>query len=325
VERAAPRLGNEARGVRRVRRVSAAKRPASRATARLRHRARVAVGLGGRLRTSNVRPRRPTLCTKVCNVDWEFVTRHPRLENPPLTVVICQMRFPRQIGIDERELRPVQKTLAADYPNTKIARTAELALTPTGISAMGEPDQAFQFASDDGAWTVTVGPDAMSLETTAYLDVLDFLKRWHRIATAVVDALDIERQTRIGLRYVNEMSLQSSSPLTADDLRAWVRPVLFGVVGAHARTGRLVSSSNELRFAQDPGVCTLRHGLVQRDDATAAYVLDMDFYDDVPAPVDLDAQARVLADFAHGAYEIFEWALDPAYLEKLGPKEETPA
>jgi uncharacterized protein (TIGR04255 family) len=259
------------------------------------------------------------MCTRVCNVGFEFVKQQPVLENPPLKLVICQLRFPRLIGLGEADLRPVQRGLARDYPLPEVGRMAEFGIGPQGIGPTGDVEPLFHFRDETRAWTVTVTPASLSLETTAYVDFTDFVSRWHTIADLMIGTLGIQRQDRIGLRYVDE--LECPPDPKPEDIARVVRAELVGVIGAHSRTGRLVSSMSELRFTQDRGVCTVRHGLVRRD-AEAAYVLDYDFYDDQPQALDLDAQVRLLADFNHGAYELFAWSVQPEHFATFKPKEQ---
>lgn len=251
--------------------------------------------------------------------DFDFVKRQPVLTNSPLKIVICQMRYPRQIGLGEADVRPLQRALASDYPTARVGRAAELIVTSAGVVPAGDPDPVFQFVSADEGWTITVGPDSMSLETTAYVDFTDFLKRWYTILSAVVDAFHLTRQERIGLRYLNEMRCRT--PLRAADLGRMVRPELVGPLGAMRRTEKLIGSSNELRFVQDRGVCTMRHGLVERPDSSSAYLLDIDSYDDVGAQLDVERQMHLLADFAHGAFEVFRWSIEPDYFATFDPQE----
>jgi uncharacterized protein (TIGR04255 family) len=259
------------------------------------------------------------MCTRVCNVGFDFVKQQPVLENPPLKLVICQLRFPRVIGLGESDLRPIQRGLARDYPMAEVARAAEFGIGPQGIGPTGDVEPVFHFRDETRAWAVAVSPASLSLETTAYVDFTDFITRWNAIAELVTGSLGIERQDRIGLRYVDE--LECPPDPKPEDIARVVRAELVGVVGAHPRAARLVSSMSEQRFAQDHGVCTLRHGLVRRE-AEAAYVLDYDFYDDDAKPLELDNQVRLLADFNHGAYELFAWSVTPDHFATFNPQEE---
>lgn len=258
------------------------------------------------------------LCTTVCNMPFEFVKQQPMLENSPLKLVICQLRFPRLMGLGESDLRPIQRGLAHAYPVADIARMAQFGVGPQGIGPTGDVEQVFHFRDETNAWTVTVTPASLSLETTAYGDFIDFVTRWHMIAELTIESLGIERQDRIGLRYVDELDCPASP--TPEDIARIVRSELVGVIGEHPRTRRLVSSMQELRFAQERGVCALRHGLVQRE-SDATYVLDYDFYDDQSQALDLESQVRLLADFNHGAYELFVWSIPPEHFATFKPRE----
>lgn len=258
------------------------------------------------------------MCTRVCNVEFEFVKQQPILKNSPLRLVICQLRFPRVIGLGESDVRPIQRGLADEYPAAEVGRLAEFGIGPQGISPTGEVDPVFNFRDETQAWTVSLSSAALSLETTAYVDFTDFITRWHALADLVTGSIGVERQDRIGLRYVDELGVGPDPH--PDDIARVVRPELVGVVGAHPRTARLVNSMSELRFAQDRGACTLRHGLVRRD-GEGAYVLDYDFYDDAAQVLDLDAQIRCLAEFNHGAYELFAWSVPPDHFATFEPEE----
>jgi uncharacterized protein (TIGR04255 family) len=255
-------------------------------------------------------------------VAFEFVKRQPVLGNPPLRLALAQMRFPRLLGLAEADVRPVQRGLAERYPRPSLGRAAEIILTPSGVAAGGgEAEPVFQFRSDDEAWTVTLTPASISLETTAYIDFADFIARWDELLAVVAGELGVARQERIGLRYINELACPAEpAPAEIKDL---VRDELVGAVGAHPRTQRLVSSMHEQRFAQESGVCTLRHGLVIKAPEDAAYILDMDFYDDHPRRFDQEAQVRQLADFNHGAFELFRWSVPPTLFASFDPQEPT--
>jgi uncharacterized protein (TIGR04255 family) len=242
------------------------------------------------------------------------------LGSPPLKLVICQMRYPRQLGLSETVVRPVQQALAQRYPESSVGRAFSFALGPGGVSTSEEAEAVFQFKSSDGGWTVTVTSDSTSLETTAYVDFSDFLGRWTDIATAVCEHLGLAHQSRIGLRYVNELPC----PIEPQprDIARLLRLELVGIVNAHERTSRLLSSMQEMRFAQERGVCALRHGLTPRPGGDGAvYVLDMDFYDDRSIPVVLDEQARLLAEFNDGAFDLLCWAIPPEHFATFKPSE----
>ena len=250
---------------------------------------------------------------------FDFVRRQPVLKRSPLTLVICQVRFPRQMGISESDVKPIQREVAERYPLVQVGRSANLILGPAGVAPMNEPEPIFHFRSEDEAWTLTVTPDSASLETNDYHDFHDFLCRWIETVGVVLKVLDVRRQDRIGLRYVNEQPC----PLRPDlaQLAEIVRSELIGVVGRHDQTRRLLQSMQELRFEQAQGVCTLRHGLVPRSETEGSYVLDFDAYDETAQSFDPDAQARLLAAFNHRIFDLFRWSVPEARFTSFEPEE----
>lgn len=252
-------------------------------------------------------------------MNFDFVKHQPVLKRSPLTLVICQMRFPRQVGLSESDMRPIQRALAADYPAVQVGQSASFVLGPSGVAPASGSEPIFHFRSEDEAWTLTITSSSASLETSAYHDFSDFLRRWIETAGVVLDALQVRRQDRIGLRYVNELPC----PLRPGraQLAELVRSELLGVVGEHELTATLVESMQELRFARPQGGCTLRHGLVARSDTQGSYVLDFDSYDDTAQAFDFDAQKRLLADFNHQTYSLFSWSIPRERFMTFEPEE----
>jgi uncharacterized protein (TIGR04255 family) len=247
-----------------------------------------------------------------------LVEEQPVLDKSPLTEVICQVRFQEILGLSQAEVRPIQKAFADEYPLVEREEGQELSLSPFGLQPTGRTKTTFRFRDVEKAWTVTLGPEMMSLDTTAYLNFKDFASRWIRIIEKVVAELEIPTQDRLGLRYVNQLACPAEP--SPENLRQLVRPELVGIVGAEARTSRLLSSLQEARFLQDDGTCTLRHGLVEEDEGKT-YVLDFDYYDEERKPMDLEAQLRSLVAFNHGVYELFSSAVTEETLKSFEPKE----
>jgi uncharacterized protein (TIGR04255 family) len=256
------------------------------------------------------------VCNTVCNVDFDFVKEQPRLLESPLKTVICQVRFPAQIGFSESHVRPVQRRLARDYPRAEVAHLSEVRVDAVGVTPLSN-EQVFHLRDPVASWTVTITRAFLSLETTAYVDFPDFIRRWYAVMSVVAEELDLDRQERIGLRYINEISVESEP--TPEVLRSILRSEVVGIVGAHPATERLITSMNELRFAEDRGACAVRHGL-RRESEKTVYVVDLDLYDDVPGELDVDGQAKLLGSFNHRAFQLFQWLVSSEQFERFRPE-----
>ena len=268
------------------------------------------------------------MCITMCNVRNlidEVVIDRPRLENAPLKAVICQVRFPRQLDLDDAELRPIQRGLAPRYPILAEEVAAELTIeaspSPQAFFAPGRQQTIYRFRDTAEEWTATVGPEAISLETTAYVGMRDLLIRWAELVSLAQESLALGAQNRLGLRYVNEVPCPGRS---RPELAGWVREELVALIGAHPeRTSDLIRLVSQAQFRQPEGaVCNLRHGLAAdpENKSRAVFLLDLDYFRDEIGAFDLELQIRTLASFNEGACELFEWTFPHKTREAFGPK-----
>jgi uncharacterized protein (TIGR04255 family) len=247
--------------------------------------------------------------------------RQPLLKRAPLVLAVCQLRFPLVLGFSDELVRPLQMALASDFPDVEVQDLQQVEFGADGITVTGQHQRLYRFQTHAKDWVLSVGPTALALETTAYEGFDDLITRWECVARAAIETLKLGHQERLGLRYVNELSAPADA--TREDLLALVREELVGPIGTHERTGQLLKSWQELRFAQDDGSCTMQHGYAQRPQNGWAYVLDFDYYDDRGTTIELETQMRVLAQFNHRTFELFQWAVNEQQFSAFEPETRT--
>lgn len=268
------------------------------------------------------------MCIMVCNVRElidDVVVDRPRLENSPLKAVICQVRFPRQLDLGDADIRPIQQALAKRYPvlleETAAELTVETSPSPKAFFAPGRQQTIYRFRDAAEEWTATVGPEAISLETTAYLGMRDLLTRWAELVSQAQTSLSLGAQSRLGLRYVNEVACPGRA---RPQLTGWVREELVSLIGAHdPRTSDLIRLVSQAQFRQPEGAtCNFRHGLAAdpEDENRAIFLLDLDYFREETLEFDLERQIRMLATFNEGACEMFAWTFPPDTREDFGPE-----
>jgi uncharacterized protein (TIGR04255 family) len=241
------------------------------------------------------------------------VARHPVLARAPLRTVVCQVKFPRILGISDQQVRPLQQRVSKTYPEYVPGEVQEFVVGPGLIKQAPDVEKLHQIRSADGLWAVNVVADALSLETTKFPGFEEFSGRWKAVLSDAVEVLEIGYQDRLGLRFVNEIEMPSIEALPR--IRAMINPELIAPVGSHPLLEDLVVSLQELRFKQSDGQCTLRHGYVLKVEGTRAYILDLDYYDDAKKDMSVDSNLRALDQFNDGVYEIFRFCItDDAYL-----------
>lgn len=265
----------------------------------------------------------------MCNVRElidDVVVDRPRLQNAPLKAVICQVRFPRQLELTPTEVRPVQKGLTERYPVLEEEVAAELTIeasaSPQAYFSPARQQTIYRFRDVAQEWTATVGPEAISLETTSYVGMRDLLVRWAEFVSLAQEALSLRAQSRLGLRYVNEVPCPGS---TRPELDGWVREELISLIGAHpTRTNDLVRLISQAQFRQPGGaMCNFKHGLAvdPQDAERTLFLLDLDYFREAVGEFDVEQQIRALAAFNEGARELFEWTFPDPTRAAFGPEE----
>src|SRR4051794_20056890 len=159
------------------------------------------------------------------------IPTQPKLRNSPLRLALCQLRFPSLFGLEGSEVRPFAKILANDYPNASedqlLSQQIEISLA--GVRHQGgQPEVAYRFENAEQSWMVTLTREWLTLETTTYEGFPSFAERWHKLLLSAKEHLGIERESRLGLRYVNELAMGPS--VSPADLQRVLTPQVLGPI-----------------------------------------------------------------------------------------------
>lgn len=262
---------------------------------------------------------------------------YPRIvfERPPLVLTICQVKFSRVLSVvDTKYIAPFQRAIQRQYPIAKPAQEVsfEAGFGPDGAEfRQSAPSVRWQFSDPAQNWTVVLSEEFCAIESCAYDHFDDFLGRLR----PVLDALSVHITpetigTRIGLRYINEVRLDS-----IDERRA-VQPHLLGLLGVDALTqyAETVVGLQQvaLRYEGNHGI-NINHGRIAngstikpRPNEAAKrgpfYLLDFDVFREFPLPDGLPMERDVICehvDTFHRAIDrLFRWAVTEEYVSTLG-------
>lgn len=247
-----------------------------------------------------------------------------RLGRSPLELVVCQVRHERRLVVGEgATASAVHEALggaSGRYPSLDEVTGAEVNV----MMGLGAPNvretktSGWRFASEDGAWVVTLMPDNFSLETTAYTTWADdFAPRLGELIDAVAAHVEPTFEQRIGLRYVDRID-----ELGLTDLGAWqpyLRPEVLGLV-LHPQLGPGVRNyQQQLVIELTEGVMAgLRHGpVVEQGREAVDYQLDYDLFRQGGRPFDVEAIKTAAAQFNIYALQLFQATIGDELLEKL--------
>lgn len=257
-----------------------------------------------------------------------FVTAtYPRIifADNPLKVVAVQIRFPAEFRLGEAEtLAGLQHRLRARYPMPAATRTQMQVTLSVGPDGIAQSRQAVglgprQFLSEDGDWVVGVGPEVVSLETTAYRTWDDFIGRWREVLEAIRDTQAPTHISRLGLRYVDE--LRNATARTIADWRRFLRPDLLGTAGGDLLADHVTRTQERISLSVEDSGVTLQHGFVQNEAGVAdpsIYTIDTDLFTTRQLAFDIDAILERLERYHRWAWNLFRGSITDEMLNALG-------
>ena len=136
-----------------------------------------------------------------------------RYENAPAHEVICQLRFPTILTINNVEPADFQEAIRAEFP--QYARRQDV--TPPKVTGLGGPSPKveqqppvtnYNFLSADGKWKLNLTENFIALSTLRYPGWPEFARMLDKPLASFIRIYKPAYFQRVGLRYVNLISRQ---------------------------------------------------------------------------------------------------------------------
>ena len=127
----------------------------------------------------------------------------------PLIQVICQLRFPRILLINEKAPADFQERIRKVYPNYNVSvEQQQQSFFGSGIDTspkiiQNEQINNYSFSSGDGVWQINLTSTLLSLSTSHYIGWEDFRSNLYEPLNALNDIYCPAFFDRVGIRYIN--------------------------------------------------------------------------------------------------------------------------
>lgn len=240
---------------------------------------------------------------------------HEVFASPPLKAMLGQVRFPPLLKINDLAfLADFQEAIRADFPNFAPEQQFNLVLGPEGPQN-ANVSRAYRFTSADGAWSILIAPDSLTLEVIvaeSYTEYGDFVTRFRTAWSAFETHVSPSSITRQGLRYVDHLEGDQA----AAEWASQINPDLLGAVMGPLGVG-LERSLSEYRFQRDAGTLVFKHGMLPAGpDDRPGYLLDFDYFaENLDSDTSTQAVVDRFDDYHSAIHDLFRWSVTEAAIE----------
>ncbi len=247
-------------------------------------------------------------------------------ERNPLREVICQVRFPPILRIETEPPAAFQDRVRAEYPMFREVQPelpttnmpAEMVSIFRSMLSTRARSTAYEFASEDGAWSITLSRDAVALKTTAYGRWEDFRDHLDGPLRSLSELYKPALFSRVGLRYVDVIQ---RSMLGLMD-RPWLellKPHIAGEFAATELADQIEHAARELRIRlADEGSVMIRHGIAVDEGANEqCFVIDSDFFTE--RRLEPQNALERLGSFNRNSGRLFRWCIQETLHSAMRP------
>ncbi len=155
------------------------------------------------------------------------MTRSEVFPNAPLALVAAEVRYPAVTGgsLSMAVHRRIRDVLDADWViHNDTTQTLEVGVDAGGPRASSRSETVKRITSRQRTRIVTARPDNFTVEVVDYKHFADFRGLLEQASTAVESVLQPDGISRVGLRYIDEITVPETPPQWSNWLEASLLP-----------------------------------------------------------------------------------------------------
>lgn len=244
------------------------------------------------------------------------------LSRAPLARVLCQIRWNRLSKFELNDIADrVAQIIGDDYPLRDAQQEMEFVLSPSGVSQQ-TAGTIHRFQTADRAWTVSLGQQFLTVDTTKYEGHEDFVKRLTTVFSALTRTVTIPFLTWVGYRYINHLA-EATDVENLRDL--FVEGVLGGLAQGDARDLRRTVSES---VYGDDGAnfllvrsALLEPGMILEPTLPPvdgkSWILDLDSYREDVKGIPLEGLAQLTTDLSARAAKHFRSVITNEFVRRF--------
>lgn len=246
----------------------------------------------------------------------------------PLIEVVCELRFPKILRIENELPADFQDKIRAEHPVLEEEKAIEIEMTTAAGSATSPTvkqtvKKSYKFLDMDRSWKIGLTADSIALSWFAYERREVFFKRLRTVLLAYIAVYGTTPITRCGFRYRNVID-RKKLQLEKKKWTELMSPQLVGLFSdLNLDENLVIDSKNSFhyRINGDSEFLRLNHGFVINQENRIGYSIDSDFWTERIEDLNIDATIKLLERYSRGAGQVFRWSISELLHGVLGPQD----
>ncbi len=239
-------------------------------------------------------------------------------DNAPLKEVICQIQFSPILRIANEDPVDFQESIRDRFPKLSVEQPVVIGPLITHGSESPKIDtgaRIFRFHNRSESCSVTLAPHFVAFTSEVYKSWLDYRDDLSFLINAFQKTYNIQYATRIGLRYINVLTIENTKSEEFSEIISLLRDEIVTYFRiSEIENPHIVKQEVRVQI-DDDGVLALRFGL--REDAKDEFILDYDRY--ITQEVETDDILERCERFHRLIYNAFRWSLAENKLQVFEP------
>ena len=253
------------------------------------------------------------------------------LGNAPLVRVLGQATFPKIVKISEESyIGDFQEAIRDDYPHLQRdnIQSVEVNVDKSGMQHQTTETVVWRFFDLERIVRVSLGTDAITLETAKYVSRKEFMKQLKIVLDALSSTIKPAAVTRVGFRYVDRIqggkNLGSLSKLIRPELLNILQPNLLQHIEFSMTNITCITKEGKLivRYGMAPPKFTHDPDMAPPVE-NPSWVLDIDSFSTKCEGSEFEPNllCKGLNEVAARAYAFFRWGITDEFLQYFGVTE----
>lgn len=244
------------------------------------------------------------------------VKQEIQLKKPPLSEVICQVKFPPILRISKETPVNFQEAIRSHFPGLDVEQGVllQLGISPASESpVMDTTPKVFRFKSPDAQSNVALAQDFFALSTNDYTHWSSFRNEFAFVEQAAWEEFSFPYVSRIGLRFINRFTRKNTGCKTFSELLDLFRDELTCLIRSDAWTepNEMIS---QIVLPDNKAKLNLRFGF-SKEQKEQFILLDFDYFEDYQ--LEYKNLSERIDRYHAKIYQAFRWSLKDSSLERF--------